>query len=299
MTDSYITVSDNTTASVPVKIDGELVTVGAVTVFRQRITAMPSGTQDVNVTNASLAITNANLDSSLSSIKTSIDSIKAKTDNLDVLLSTRTKPADSQHTTIDNASIAVTGSVSAAVSGSVSVSSAPSTAVTNANLDSSLSGIKTTLDSIKTKTDNLDVLTSTRTKPADAQHTIIDSGTTAITNANLDAAISTLAQQATLALIKAKTDNLDAASSTLATQSTLASILAKLDVALSTRLAETTYTGRMGELQQNPTPYTELDRLKTIADKLDALGKTQATDATLKQVVTKLTPPQPKTVYSF
>lgn len=35
--------------------------------------------------------------------------IKAKTDNLDTALSTRTKPADSQHVTLDDASIAVTG----------------------------------------------------------------------------------------------------------------------------------------------------------------------------------------------
>lgn len=42
------------------------------------------------------------------STEVTIAAIKAKTDNLDVLLSTRTKPADSQHATIDNASLAIT-----------------------------------------------------------------------------------------------------------------------------------------------------------------------------------------------
>lgn len=40
--------------------------------------------------------------------QTTLALIKAKTDNLDVLLSTRTKPADSQHVTVDNPSLAVT-----------------------------------------------------------------------------------------------------------------------------------------------------------------------------------------------
>ena len=111
--------------------------------------------------------------------------------NLDVALSTRTKPADQQHTIIDSsASIAVTGPVtdtqlrasavpvsltSTTVTGSVAVTGpltdtqlrasavpislavAPTTAVTNAGLT------------------NLDVALSTRTKPADQQHAIIDS----------------------------------------------------------------------------------------------------------------------------
>lgn len=65
--------------------------------------------------------------------------IKAKTDNLDVLLSTRTKPADTQP---------------------VSLASQP--LPTGASTEA-------TLALIKAKTDNLDVLLSTRTKPADTQ----------------------------------------------------------------------------------------------------------------------------------
>lgn len=47
---------------------------------------------------------------------------------------------------------------------------------------------QTTLALIKAKTDNLDVLLSTRTKPADAQHVIVDSGvTTGLTDTQLRA----------------------------------------------------------------------------------------------------------------
>lgn len=67
-------------------------------------------------------------------------------------------------------------------SGSITVDG--TVAVTNANLDAAVSTLatQTTLALIKAKTDNIDVALSTRTKPADAQHAIIDSGTTAVTN---------------------------------------------------------------------------------------------------------------------
>lgn len=58
----------------------------------------------------------------------------------------------------------------------------------------------------------------------DGGNVITVDGTVAVTNANLDAALSTLATQATLAQIKAKTDNIDNATSTLATQVTAAAI---------------------------------------------------------------------------
>jgi hypothetical protein len=71
---------------------------------------------------------------------------------------------------------------------------------------------QTTLALIKAKTDNLDVLLSTRTKPSDAQHIIIDSGNpTAITaNAGTNLNTSTLAIETggNLASVKTNTDNL-------------------------------------------------------------------------------------------
>ncbi len=91
--------------------------------------------------------------------------------NLDVALSTRTKPSDQQHTIVD--------------SGSLSVSNFPADQLVHAA--------------------NLDVALSTRTKPSDQQHAIVDSSA-------LPTGAST---EATLALIKAKTDNLDVALSTL------------------------------------------------------------------------------------
>lgn len=50
------------------------------------------------------------------------------------------------------------------------------------------------------------------------------SGTVAVTNANLDAGLSTLSTEATLALIKAKTDNLDVALSTLESLTTVGTV---------------------------------------------------------------------------
>lgn len=105
--------------------------------------------------------------------------IKAKTDNIDVALSTRTKPADQQHVIVDSsASLAVTGPLTDAqlratpvpVSGTV-------TANAGSNLNTSALNLEATQALIKAKTDNLDVLLSTRTKPADQQHAIVDSGT--------------------------------------------------------------------------------------------------------------------------
>lgn len=94
-------------------------------------------------------------------------SLTASIPNVDVALSTRTKPSDQQHAIIDSGTTVVTQPTGTNLH--VVVDSAPTTAVTNAGLT------------------NLDVALSTRTKPADQQHAIIDSGTvtavTAITNA--------------------------------------------------------------------------------------------------------------------
>lgn len=159
---------------------------GSTTVVTGNVTAVQATGTNLHVvvdTAPTTAVTNAGLS------------------NLDIALSTRTKPADQQHTIVDSGTLtavtaitnalpagtnvlghviadtgsttAVTGNVTAVqATGSnlhVAVDSAPTTAVTNAGLT------------------NLDVALSTRTKPADQQHTIVDSGTltavTAITNA--------------------------------------------------------------------------------------------------------------------
>jgi hypothetical protein len=97
--------------------------------------------------------------------------IKAKTDNLDVALSTRTKPADAQHAIID----------SSALPSGAATETTLGTLGTQTTLAAVLAKIiaapatEATLALIKAKTDNIDVALSTRTKPADAQHAIIDS----------------------------------------------------------------------------------------------------------------------------
>lgn len=124
----------------------------------------------------------------------------------------------------------------------------------NTNIDVALStrASEATLALIKAKTDNLDVLLSTRLKAADTlaavtnltqfngsaivlgpgvrtagtlRATIATDDVVPVTNANLDATLSTRATEATLALIKAKTDNLDVLLSTrLKAADTLAAV---------------------------------------------------------------------------
>lgn len=72
------------------------------------------------------------------------------------------------------------------------------------------------------------------------------------------------ATEATLALVKAKTNN--------------------LDVALSTRASEATLAGantRLGEVQADPTANTLLDRMKAIRTQLNVLLSTRASEASL------------------
>lgn len=144
--------------------------------------------------------------------------IKAKTDNLDVLLSTRTKPADTQP--VSAASLPL-----------------PSGASTEA-----------TLALIKAKTDNLDVLLSTRTKPADAQ---------SVTGPLTDAQLRASAVPVSLASQPLPTG--------AATEATLA--LEQSTVAKDATL---------GTLSGTPSAYSVLDRLNQIGLKLDATNKALA-----------------------
>lgn len=185
------------------------------------------------------------------STEATLAAIKAKTDNLDVALSTRTKPADTQP-------------VSAAALPLPSGASTETTlAAVNTKLGSALplptgASTEATLALIKAKTDNIDVALSTRTKPADTQAIsaaslplptgaaldatltggtqktkLVDSGGTNVATISSGGAVKVdgsaatqpvsaaslplptgASTEATLALIKAKTDNLDVALST-------------------------------------------------------------------------------------
>lgn len=127
------------------------------------------------------------------------------------------------------------------VSGSVSVSNFPVTQPVSAAALPLPTGASTevTLALVKAKTDNLDVLLSTRTKPADQQHAIVDSSA-------LPTGAST---EATLALIKAKTDNIDVALSTRTkpadTQTVAGTVTANAGTNLNTSALalDTTLTG--------------------------------------------------------
>lgn len=143
------------------------------------------------------------------STEATLAAIKAKTDNLDVALSTRaiTGLTDAQ---IRATPLPVSGPLTDAQlrAAAVPVSAAALPLPTGASTEA-------TLALIKAKTDNIDVAISTRTKPADTQ--IVDGS--AVTQPVSAVALplpAGAATEATLALIKAKTDNLDVALSTRA-----------------------------------------------------------------------------------
>ena len=122
--------------------------------------------------------------------------IKAKTDNIDVLLSTRTKPADAQHVIVDSGvttgltdtelrATAVPVSLATAPVTHVIVDSGVTTGLTNTELRATavpvsgtvaVTGVATAANQATeiTSLANLDVALSTRTKPSDQQHVIVD-----------------------------------------------------------------------------------------------------------------------------
>lgn len=194
-------------------------------------------------TEATLAEIDADLD--LLATEATLALIKAKTDNIDVALSTRTKPSDTQ--LVSAATLPL-----------------PSGAATEA-----------TLALVKAKTDNLDVLLSTRTKPADTQ--LVSAATLPLPTG--------AATEATLALVKAKTDNLDVLLSTRTkpsdTQLVSAASLplpsgAATEATLATRLSESDFDTKVGSLTETA-PATDTassglnGRLQRIAQRITSL----------------------------
>lgn len=146
--------TETTLSSVLTSVDGlegkDYATETTLAALNTKIPASPATAGNQATGNASLA----SIDGKDFATQTTLALIKAKTDNIDVLLSTRTKPADTQP---------------------ISAASLPLPA------DAST---ETTLALIKAKTDNLDVLLSTRLKPADTLTGITTvAAVTAITNA--------------------------------------------------------------------------------------------------------------------
>lgn len=181
-----------------------------------------------------IPISNANLDVALSTraSEATLLLIKAKTDNLDVLLSTRASEATLAtmltlagfqarintlgQKTMANSTPVVLASDQSAIPVTATISGSPNVTVINAAGASAVNiqdgGNSITIDAV-----SLPLPTGAATE---ATLLLIKAKTD-----NLDVALSTRATEATLLLIKAKTDNLDVALSTRATEATLANVL--------------------------------------------------------------------------
>lgn len=121
-------------------------------------------------------------DASAANQTTEIARLTSILGQLDVALSTRTKPADQQHVIVDSSSsIGVTGPLTDAQLRATAVPiSGTVTSNAGTNLNTSALNLESTQALIKAKTDSLDVLLSTRLKPADTLTGVTTVGT--ITN---------------------------------------------------------------------------------------------------------------------
>lgn len=272
---------DSLSEAFRVKLDGGVVTVD-VTALTDSIkigdesgnlatTTLVGGKQgiDVNViditldsTNDSVSVpgvsTSANQTTELAKLDTLIAKdfatqatlalIKAKTDNIDVALSTRTKPADTQvvslvSTTISNIPHVIIDSMPAGGAGltdtelrATPVLVSVSGVATATKQDSLLTELQLKADLTDTQPVSLATIPINAAAATSAKQDTLIAKDFA-TSAKQDTLIAKdFATQTTLALIKAKTDNLDAAASTLAKSSEMTTLNAK-DFATQTTLA--------------------------------------------------------------
>jgi uncharacterized membrane protein (DUF2068 family) len=144
---------------------------------------------------------------------------------------------------------------------------------------------QTTLALIKAKTDNLDVLLSTRTKPADAQSVVgtfwqatqpVSAAALPLpTGAATEATLGAVAKDATLTTIDTDIKATQPRDVTDRAGRALGVITAaNLDAALSTRATESTLAGvakdsTLGTVAATPAAYSVLDRLYQLGLKLD------------------------------
>lgn len=159
-----------------------------------------------------------------SAIKSDLDEIALDTDNLDVALSTRTKPSDQQHAIVDSGNM--TANAGTNLNTSTLALESGGNLATIAGKDFAT---QTTLALIKAKTDNIDVALSTRTKPADQQHVIVDSGvTTGLTDTQLRATpvpvSGTFFQGTQPVSLATNTPTLQSGSTTAVTQATASNL---------------------------------------------------------------------------
>jgi hypothetical protein len=207
--------------------------------LKTKLQSIYEAVDGLELTADNIKIEAGQIDLNTDELETKVQSIRTQ---LDVLLSTR-----ASESTLQQLLYAV-----GSMSGTDILTEIQSilTGLNTVAQDSTLIQIRDYLDTVETKLqsilDKLDVNLSTR-----ASETTL--GTVKTNLDDVKTKLDTLnskdfSTQTTLALIKAKTDN--------------------LDTLLSSRVAESTFTGRVGEVQATPTSNTLLGRLKDIWDKL-------------------------------
>jgi hypothetical protein len=156
-----------------------------------------------------------------------------------------------------------------------------------------------TLALIKAKTDNIDVLLSTRTKAADVQKVdgsaVTQPVSGPLTDAQLRASAVPISGTVTVVdSVPLPVSGTVAVSNLPATQPISAVALplpagAATDTSLVT--LDTDLKAEIGSVGTIPGAYTVLDRLNQIGAKIDAARSTNATEATLKKLLTALSKP--------
>lgn len=154
------------------------------------------------------------------------------------------------------------------------------------NIEVDADQINLNTDELETKVqsvrDQLDVLLSTRASELTLSNikTVLDNIKTVLDsiNSDLDVTLSTRASEATLIQVRDYLDTVETKLQSLIdknqakeTDGNLGSIKSntdKLDVNLSTRISESNFNNKIGEVQASPTQYTLLARLKDLWDKL-------------------------------
>jgi hypothetical protein len=213
----------------PAKEDGNLATLTAKDFATQATLALVKAkTDNLDVAVSTLAKESGGNLATLAgkdfATQTTLALVKAKTDNLDILLSAFRD--------------AITGSGGAAKTLADIVTKLAAglpSALVGGRMDVNVGNTPTVSLSQSGSSNDVDVLTV----PADPF------------GANADASVAAGA----VGSIQAKLRRISA---------DIGSILTNFDVALSTRVAESTFTGRIGEVQASPTANTVLDRLKAL-----------------------------------
>ena len=277
--------------------------------MRSRYSAI--GSTDVDLSTLATEETLSNVKDAIDILEVTLNNIESNTDKLDVDLSTRASEStlseikdsigQESGTTILSRLQEIYNKLDVQLSSRASE-------LTLSNVKTNLDDVKTKLDTLNTKdfatqttlsqiktaidaiNTDIDVVLSTRASEATLTEIkeILgqESGVTVLSRLQelldqLDVDLSTRASENTLIQVRDYLDTVETklqslidknqAKETGGNLDNIKSNTDKLDTNLSTRLAETTFTGRIGEVQTTPTQYTLLGRLKDLWDKLNDL----------------------------